>query len=70
MLPTHLVQKLSKIQIQRSQKENDGFSTLTVILLVNFVILIWSSLILKFTELRSNNNVHLGKIVSEYFTLL
>lgn len=34
MLPTHLIQKLTKIQNQRSQKENDGFSTLTVILLV------------------------------------
>lgn len=34
MLPTHLIQKLSKIQNQRSQKENDGFSTLTLILLV------------------------------------
>lgn len=34
MLPTHLIQKFSKIQNQRSQKENDGFSTMTVILLV------------------------------------
>lgn len=34
MLPTHLIQKLSKIQNQRSQKENDGFSTLTVIILL------------------------------------
>lgn len=66
MLPTHLIQKLSKIQNQRSQKENDGFSTLTVILLV--IAHEWFDIKIYGTKVKQY--VHLGKIVFGYFTLL